>query len=200
MPTENPAAPRYTVVAKALHSLMLILMLAQFAVAWFMPHIRRGTEPKDLVGVHVVLGVALLALILVRIIWRLTHRPNMVAATMTDQLSKVLFGLMYLLMLIIPVLGWANANSRGWYVSLSPSINPDDAGYYLPMLLDKGSHLGHEIGDIHGLLAWVFLALIGVHVLAALYHQIVLKESVLRRIFGHEHKRTADSSAAGSHQ
>jgi cytochrome b561 len=188
MTTENPGLPRYNALAKILHSVMLILILAQFAVAWFMPHIRRGTEPNGLVGIHVTLGVVLLGLIVLRIIWRLTHRPNMVVATWNDRFSVGLHGLMYLLMLVIPVLGWANANARGWWVSLTPSLKADEAGLSLPMLLDKGSHIGHEMGDIHGLLAWGFLALIALHVLAALHHQLRLKEPVLSRIFGHGSK------------
>ena len=40
------------------------------------------------------------------------------------------------------------------------------------------------MGDVHGLLAWGMLVLIGVHVLAALYHQLILKENVLSRMFG----------------
>jgi len=188
MSTENPAEPRYTAVARGLHSLMLVLFLAQFGVAYVMPHIGRGTQPVGLVGAHVVLGVLLLGLIVVRVLWRLSHRPNMVAVTWTDRVSNVLYAVMYLLMIVIPVLGWANANARGWFVSLTPSLNADEAGLYLPMLMEKGSHLGHEMGDVHGLLAWGLLALVGLHVVAALYHQLILKENVLSRMFGRHAK------------
>jgi cytochrome b561 len=194
MSTENPAIPRYTTVAKWLHGVMLVLILAQFVVAWFMPHIHRGVEPVGLVGLHVSLGVAILVLLVVRLLWRLTHRPNLVAVTWTERVSAGLFGILYLLMLVIPVLGWANANARGWYVSLTPSIHAEAAGVSLPMLLAQGSHLGHELGDIHGLLAWGLLALIGLHVVAALYHQLILKESVLSRIFWQSSAKTHRSA------
>jgi len=186
MSIENSAAPRYTTVARLLHSVMLILFVAQFVVAYFMPHIRRGTEPVGMVGLHVILGVLLLILIVLRLVWRVTHRPNMVVVTWNDRLSSGLYAVLYGLMLVIPVLGWANANARGWYVSLTPSINSDEAGFYLPMLLEKGSHVGHEMGDLHGLLAWGFLILIGLHVLAAIYHQFILRENVLNRMFGRQ--------------
>jgi len=41
---------------------------------------------------------------------------------------------------------------------------------------------GHELGDIHGWLAWGMLALIGLHVAAGVYHHIVLKDDTLQRM------------------
>ena len=52
----------------------------------------------------------------------------------------------------------------------------------LPRLTETGSVIGGIMGDIHVALVYVMLGLIGVHVLAALYHHFVLRDHVLREM------------------
>ncbi|HEX9465217.1 MAG TPA: cytochrome b/b6 domain-containing protein [Alphaproteobacteria bacterium] len=52
----------------------------------------------------------------------------------------------------------------------------------LPALVQKGSPLGRELGNIHSLVGWYFLILIGLHIAAALYHRFVLRDDVLARM------------------
>ncbi|MED5681924.1 cytochrome b/b6 domain-containing protein, partial [Enterobacter hormaechei] len=75
----------------------------------------------------------------------------------------------------VPLLGWANASSRGWAVRLLGALS-------YPTLTPVGSSLGHAMGDIHGVLAWVLFALIVMHVAAALFHRFVLRDQVLQRM------------------
>jgi cytochrome b561 len=79
-----------------------------------------------------------------------------------------------LLLIVQPLMGWANASSRGWQVTL--------AGVKLPAIAPTGSAIGHALGDVHSLLAWGMLGLIGLHVAAAFYHHFVLRDRVLRRM------------------
>lgn len=77
--------------------------------------------------------------------------------------------------MVVPVLGWANASSRGWSVKLL-GVLP------YPDIAPVGSSVGHEMGDIHGYLAWVLFALIALHIAAALFHRLVLKDQTLQRM------------------
>jgi len=66
-------SPAYSSVAKALHWLILALLVVQFAIAWTMPKIGRGSVPTGLIGWHLSVGVTVLAVMIVRLAWRATH-------------------------------------------------------------------------------------------------------------------------------
>lgn len=169
-------APKYDPFARVLHWLIVLLLTAQYVVAWTMPEIHRGTEPLGLITVHLDLGVTIIAVMIVRAVWRLLRKePKVVEATpFTRTVAYLTHGLLYLLLIVQPLMGWANASSRGWQITVF--------GVNLPPLAATGSPIGHELGDVHGVLAWVMLGLIGLHVAAALYHHFVLRDGVLRRM------------------
>lgn len=168
---------KYDSVARALHWLVLILLVAQYAVAWTMPDIRKDTLPVGLVAWHLSLGTALLAAMVLRLVWRIGHPapPAADVPPLLHGLSRLTHAALYLLLFIVPVMGWINASARGYAVKLFGSIT-------LPALSSTGSSLGHEMGDIHQYAAYGLLALIGLHVAAALYHHFVRRDSTLRRM------------------
>jgi len=180
MQSLNTNARRYATgydgVARLFHWLIVLLIAAQFVIGWTMPDIHKGTLPQGLIAWHLGVGAALIAAVVLRIVWRATHRPAPASLSPVFRIvSHITHGLLYLALVVVPVLGWANASSRGWTVKLFgvlpyPSISP------------VGSSVGHEMGDIHGYLAWVLLALIGLHVAGALFHRFVLKDDVLQRM------------------
>lgn len=169
-------AAGYDGVAKFLHWLVVVLIVAQFVIGWTMPGIHKGTRPVGLIAWHLGVGATLIAAVVVRIGWRITHRPAPASLSpLLGRVSSITHGLLYVALVAVPLLGWANACSRGWSVKLFgllpyPSISP------------IGSPVGHAMGDIHGNLAWVLLALIGLHVAAALFHRFVLRDQVLQRM------------------
>ena len=79
------------------------------------------------------------------------------------------------MVLVMVLLGWPAANFRGWQVPLLWTVN-------LPMVAGKSDQWAHSAGDLHTTLVWVLLALVAVHVLAALYHQFYLRDRVMKRI------------------
>jgi cytochrome b561 len=170
------AAPKYDPFARLLHWLIVLLLTAQYIVAWTMPEIHRGTQPVGLISVHLDLGAFIIAIMIVRVIWRIVRRePDVVeGTTFTRGVAYLTHGLLYLLLIVQPLMGWANASSRGWQVTL--------AGVKLPAIAPTGSAIGHALGDVHSLLAWGMLGLIGLHVAAAFYHHFVLRDRVLRRM------------------
>ena len=166
----------YDAVTKIFHWLIFLAVASQYAVGEFMPHIGRGTQETGLVWVHIFLGGIVLLLIVAAIAWRLTHPvpqlPELpswqrVAATATHWT-------LYLLILVMTLLGWAATNSRGWTVTVF--------GIPLPFLAGKGDRWAHTAGDVHSFLVHVLLALVILHVAAALYHHFFLRDKVLKRI------------------
>jgi cytochrome b561 len=142
-----------------------------------MPDIHRGTEPVGLISWHLGLGTAIIATMIVRIVWRFVRQePDVVETTpLMRQVAWLTHVLLYVLLVAEPLLGWANASSRGWTVSLFGVIP-------LPALAATGSTLGHTMGDVHQVVAWALLGLVGLHVAAAVFHHFILRDGVLRRM------------------
>jgi cytochrome b561 len=166
----------YDNVTKVLHWLIFLSVAAQYAVGEFMPHIGRDTKEVGLVWVHVFLGGIVLALILVAIAWRLTHPVPQLPELPPWQgvTATVTHWTLYLLILVMTVLGWAAANSRGWPVTVF--------GAPIPALAKNGDRWAHTAGDVHTFLVNVLLGLVILHVGAALYHHFILRDKVLNRI------------------
>src|SRR5665213_829975 len=101
----------YTPTAKVLHWLVVALLLAQYTIAWNMPHIGRNTKPDTIINLHFSLGVLVFVVVLVRLAWRWTHaEPVPLDGIPPWQVTtaRLVHGLLYALLLVIPVLGWMN--------------------------------------------------------------------------------------------
>jgi cytochrome b561 len=168
----------YTRTARWLHWLILGLLIAQFIFAWTMPHIGRDTPVTTLISLHFTFGVIILAAVIVRLVWRVTHgepEPEDGIPPWQMASARVVHWLLYTLLFVIPVLGWLNASWRGMPIVMF--------GLELPELLAKRAPGWGWTGDVHALLAnWVLLVLVGLHVLAALYHYLVRRDRVLQRM------------------
>lgn len=168
----------YGPTAKILHWLIVALVATQYVIGWTMPDIHRGTTPEGLIAWHLWVGAAIILVLVIRILWRLTHPVPLVRDNVPrwqQLLAALTHGLLYLVLAILLLLGWANASARGFPISLF-GIVP------LPPIMPAGSRPGMAMGDIHSFIGWVLLALVGVHVLAALYHRFVLRDQVLERM------------------
>jgi cytochrome b561 len=168
--------PAYDAVARTLHWLTVLLITMQFVIGWTMPEIHKGTQPVGLIAWHLGVGSTLVALMVIRVIWRLAHPPlpNEVSPLLS-LVSRITHLLLYGALLAVPLVGWINASSRGWTVRLLGVVP-------YPALSEPGSAFGHEMGDVHSILAWVLLSLIVLHVVAALFHRYVLRDHVLQRM------------------
>ena len=168
--------PAYDTAARMLHWLTVLLVALQFVIGWTMPDVHKDTQPVNLIAWHLGVGATLVAVMVIRVIWRLTHQPTPdELPPLLGNVSRITHVLLYAALVIVPLLGWIKASSRGWTVRLLGVVP-------YPALSEPGSAFGHEMGDVHGILAWVLFALIGLHVVAALFHRFVLKDHVLQRM------------------
>lgn len=167
---------KYDGVARLIHWLVVVLIAAQFVIGWTMPDVHKGTQPTGLIAWHLAVGAVLIAVMTIRIVWRITHRPPPdTLAPLLSAISKITHLFLYAALIAVPLLGWANASSRGWAIRLLGVFS-------YPNLTPVGSSFGHAMGDIHGELAWVLFALIVMHVGAAIFHRFVLRDQVLQRM------------------
>ncbi len=170
--------PGYGAVAKALHWTIVLLIVIQFTLGLLMPHVGRGVQPVGLIGLHVSFGALTLAVALVRLAWRLAHPVPLETDNVPAwqvRVAAVTHMLLYALLVAVPVLGWINGATRGWTPMLFGVIP-------LPQIVATQSPFGRAVGEYHNLSAWVLLGVVGLHLLATLYHQLVLRDRVLQRM------------------
>ena len=169
----------YTGTAKALHWVIVALLIIQFVLAWTMPDIKRDTKPDTLINLHLSFGVVIIAVAIVRLGWRLAHSeppPQDGLPPWQMQSARAIHQLLYLLLFVVPLLGWINASYRGFPVSLFGLFE-------LPKLMATRAPGFGWTGDVHGLLAsYAMLALVGLHGAAALYHYFIRRDGVMQRM------------------
>jgi len=153
-------------------------MLAQFVVAVAMPPMRRGTVPGTLINLHFSLGVAILVVVVLRWSWRIGHRVPLATSDLPEweqTAARIMHALLYALLVVSPILGWAAASAREFTVTLFGLAS-------LPPLVPARARIGILAGDVHKVLSWTLFALIGLHIVAALYHHFGLRDGVLQRM------------------
>jgi cytochrome b561 len=168
----------YNGTAKTLHWLIVLLLIAQFIFAWTMPDIKRDTPVTTLISLHFTFGMIILAVAIVRLLWRLTHPeppPEESIPPWQTTSARIVHWLLYVLIFVVPILGWINASWRGMPIVMF--------GLTVPPLIGTRAPGWQWTGDVHGLLAnYAMLGLVGLHVLAALYHYVVRRDGVLQRM------------------
>jgi cytochrome b561 len=168
---------QYDNTAKVLHWLVVALLLAQYLIGWLMPDIHRGMKPGDAMTWHISVGIVILALIVLRLVWRLTHRvaPESSLEPWQRAGAEAVHWLLYVLVLLTTISGWLFASFRGWSISfffLAP----------MPMLSSENTTALRAINHWHQKFEWTLLILIGVHVLAALVNLLFYRNRVMQRI------------------
>lgn len=127
-----------------------------------------------LVATHKTLGVALFALVLVRLVLRLVlgAPPLPASLPLLMRLGAILshWGL-YGLMIVMPLLGWAMLSAAAYPIVLFGNIR-------LPPVVPQSDQLHTLLWAAHRWLAFAFFALILLHVAAALFHALVRRDGV----------------------
>ncbi len=169
---------RYTRTAIYLHWLVALGLIGTFALGFYMPELALSPTKLKLYSWHKWAGVTLFVLVLIRLGWRLTHPapplPSTVPA-LSRFASHVSHGVMYVLMIAIPLSGWLMSSAKGFQTSWF-GVLP------LPDLLPRDAALGDRLKDLHEVLNFILLALVIVHTGAALKHHFIDRDDVLTRI------------------
>ncbi len=178
-PSGDPATGTYyTAGAKAFHWLTVLVMTGSFALAFVMVELPLGTLKVSLYNWHKTLGLIVLALAVLRLVWRLRHPAPPLPADMPawERLAaQVTHVALYLFLFAQPLVGLVMSWASGFPTVLFGSFN-------LPNPIGANQGLFDALVVVHELSAWIILALIAVHAGAALRHHFVKKDQVLRRM------------------
>jgi cytochrome b561 len=172
------AATQYTRTAISLHWLIAALILTALFMGWTMTDMAISPARLKVYNYHKWVGVTVLALALLRLIWRLTHRPPSLEAMPRWQQLAAHGGhaALYVLMLVVPLAGWIYSNAAGFPVVYLGKLP-------LPNLVTRDKLLAARWHEVHVVLATVLAVIVALHVLAALQHHFIHKDNTLRRMF-----------------
>ncbi len=168
----------YSSIAKGLHWLIAILVLGLVAVGLYMTSQRLSPKLIELYKLHKSTGLMVLALMVLRLLWRIGHQPPVLPATIPAWqriASGLTHGMLYLCLFVMPISGWLMNSATGtpmrWF-GLFP----------VPSLLARDAELLSLWKNVHFYSAWLLIALIGLHVAAALKHHFIDRDRVLQRM------------------
>ena len=129
-------------------------------------------------SVSLIFGIVILSVAVVRLGWRATHAepaPLDGIPPWQVQSARALHWSLYVLLFVVPLLGWINASWRGMPIVMF--------GAELPKLVGTRVPGWRWTGDVHDVLAnYLMLILVGLHVAAGLYHYFIRRDGVLQRM------------------
>lgn len=172
------AKTKYDTVAMGLHWLIALLVIFMLI---FGEDLMRGKDGDTLApSLHVSVGVAILVLSILRLAWRLINPPPAYPASMApweQMASKALVVVFYALLIGIPLAGWL---AMPKFISEEAAMAGIQVFGVFPLPAAPG--LGLPMKGIHELGSNLMIALLALHVLAALKHHFINRDDILRRM------------------
>lgn len=176
------ANDRYTGLAIALHWLLALVIIVMAGVGMYMTDLPVSPLRIKLYNWHKWAGVSFLAITVLRLLWRATHRPprlpQAVALSMPAwqvRAHHATHALMYVLFFAVPLIGWAYSSAAGYPIVWFGQIP-------LPDFVGPDKMLAEIIKPLHQLSALALLGLAGLHVAAVVKHQWVDRDGLLTRM------------------
>lgn len=173
-----PPSDRYTRTAVALHWLIALAVIVQFSWGWWMQTIPKQPPGirADAFNLHKSVGLTILALMLLRLLWRWRHPAPALPAMPQWQrrAAHVNHAVLYAALFVQPLAGYLGSVFSGYPVKLF--------GMTLPMWGWKDPFLKDFFGTLHLLNSCVLAAAVALHVAAALKHALVDRDGTIRRM------------------
>ncbi len=171
----------YTPVAKFLHWIIAGMVVLQFTLA----NLAEGAEDAGaklrqliLLANHKSVGITILALVAVRLLWRLVNKPPDLPVSLPDRqvvASRISHWSLYALLFAMPVTGWLTSSASAYSVSWFNL-------FQLPDFVSPDRELKEIFESIHKTLALILFIVAGIHILAAVKHAVIDRDAIVRRI------------------
>lgn len=180
--TQSQNTQRYSAPAMLLHWLLALAIFTSLGVGLYMTGLPFSMARLKLYNWHKWAGIMILVLSVLRLLWRLIHRPpalpSKVKAAMPRWQQAAYQGThhaMYALFILIPLAGWAYTSATGFPVVLFGI-------WQLPDFVPKDKALADLLKTAHAWLAFTLMGLIALHIAAALKHHFYDRDGLLLRM------------------
>jgi cytochrome b561 len=164
---------RFTPLQRTLHWLMAVCILAMLFIGVGMVS-TIAPSYLTLVDIHKPLGIAILILALIRLVVRLRNGAPPLPVDLPEPMKLAAYlshYALYALMIAMPLIGWAMLSAADYPVVVWP-------GVWLPQILPRSPSLHTLLWNAHFYLAFLFFALILMHLAAALFHALIRRDGV----------------------
>jgi cytochrome b561 len=169
---------RWGAPAKLLHWLVVLFVIGQFVLANIAKNLPLGMEKLGVLARHKSIGITILMLAIIRLLWRLANPTPTLPTNMAPlqrRLAQLTHFALYALLFAMPLSGWAMSSAKNYPVSWFGTLQ-------LPNFVAPSESAFERLRDIHDTLATALLVIAAAHLLGALKHQFIDKDSVLRRM------------------
>jgi cytochrome b561 len=168
----------YHPLAKALHWITALAVLGLLGVGLWMTGLPLGLQKLQVYNWHKSIGIAVLALTVLRLAWRWYSPPPALPGTVAPwerRLAPFAHGMLLALLLAMPVSGWLMSSSAGvsvvWFGVLAlPDLVPRDRGLFA------------VLRATHYTLALLLIMLVALHVAAVVRHDLLRRDGIFRRM------------------
>ena len=179
---KKPQIVRYSLVAVVLHWVLGLSILGMFGVGLYMTDLPFSPWRLKLYNWHKWAGITILVLSVLRLLWRLTHRPPALPQVVTlgmpawqTRAHHATHYAMYALFFMVPLMGWAYSSAAGFPIVWFGQIPLSD-------LLPVNKELATLIKPLHKILAYTLVCLACLHIAAALKHHLIDRDGLLARM------------------
>jgi len=168
----------YGIIAQAFHWLVAALVLTQLGLGVFAANLPIGLARLQWLSRHKSLGLAILAVVLLRIAWRATNRPPPLPDSIPEwqrAAAVATHWLLYLVLVLAPLAGWLYSSAAGLSINWFGLIQ-------VPDLIAQDPGLAEVFKQLHRALVALLALLIAGHAGAALRHAFWLHDGVAHRM------------------
>ena len=167
----------YTATARVLHWGLAVLLAGMVALGWSMMSIEEQPNSRWYFGLHKFIGITILALVLLRLLWRITHRPRDLPSWLPSwqsMLASTVQSLLYVVMFMLPLTGFTGA-----------LLSKDEVSFFSVELPHPAPNhaLSERIFAAHGVIVWILIGLVSIHVAGALKHFWIDRDGVFQRMW-----------------
>lgn len=177
-------ATRYGYIASALHWVMVAGIVAQYFLAEAAEENEHDPAGSfDAAAMHTSIGLTILALAVLRVLWRVVELPPSHPQTMKRYervLARSAHIAFYVLLFALPLTGWALATADGQAISFFGLFDLPQLRIGAQLPIAGGTLTEEQLEEVHEVLFNGLLALAVVHIAAALKHHFIDRDNVLR--------------------
>ncbi len=167
----------YDKITRLLHGIIALLLIGLISMGWYMTSIEDLPNSGWYFDLHKSFGLIAAMLILLRLLWRLNHQTAPLPLSVPHWqaiASRSIHVLLYLCMVIMPLAGFFGASFSKYGVAFF--------GIELPRWVNQSQLISKQFFEVHWIVAWILTGLIILHVLAAMKHLLINKDSVFQRM------------------
>jgi cytochrome b561 len=176
--SDNKAPAAYSLTARVLHWITAVLVLTTIPIGIVMANVSAGALQDSLYVLHRSIGTVIIPLIIVRLAYRLTHRPLPLPddiPPLQQFAARTTHWGLYALLIVQPFVGWVATSAYGAPIMVFGL-------FQLPPIWPQDQPFSERLFVVHQLIGLAIVCLAAAHIGAALHHHFVRRDRVLMRM------------------